>query len=112
MYHVVKAPQNGGSVYTVALGSDLGKVHQVHHTALKPRAHEEAVLRDVPESWIGSPVLLGTEVDPKDGDLASVMSEAPLVAQECIIGCWSVNKTASLVEDDEGHPKWKVAVAT
>lgn len=38
VYRVVRAPQEGGSVYTIAPTSDQTKVRQVHRTQLKPVA--------------------------------------------------------------------------
>lgn len=82
VYKVVKAPRTGGSVYTVAPVGDLNLVRHVHRSALKPRVQRETAVVDLPESLVDVPAPLETEVELEDGDLAYVVSEAPLTGRE------------------------------
>lgn len=41
MYQVVRAPKEGGSVYSIAPVDDLGKVKQVHRSLLKGRTQKD-----------------------------------------------------------------------
>lgn len=41
VYQVVKAPKEGGAVYTIASADDLGKVRCVHRSALKARIRKD-----------------------------------------------------------------------
>lgn len=79
VYQVVKAPQVGGSVYTIAPVGDLEKLHHVHRSSLKPQAQGEVVLED-PENQVELPVEGTTEEELVDGDLAYVVSAIPPVA--------------------------------
>ncbi|XP_059360625.1 uncharacterized protein LOC132098573 [Carassius carassius] len=82
VYQVVRAPQAGGSVYTVAPVSDLSLVRNVHRSALKPRVQSETPLVDLPESPVESSVSLEAQVELEDGDMAYVASRAPSMVCE------------------------------
>lgn len=81
VYQVVRAPRDGGSVYTVAPVHDLSKVRQVHRTSLKPRIQGDPIptesLGDRAE--LSAPLVMEDEFE--EGDLAYVVVEAPPVIQ-------------------------------
>lgn len=81
VYQVVRAPQDGGSVYTVAPVHDLRKVRQVHRTSLKPRNQGNPIPTESFGDWaeLSAPLVLEDEFE--GGDLAYVVIEAPPVIQ-------------------------------
>ncbi len=76
MYHVVKAPKDGGGVYTIAPIDKPGKLKNVHRSLLKTR-----ILRGSPvQSPHNSPLIvkvLPSEDELDDGDLLALVPEAP-----------------------------------
>ncbi|RXN12587.1 Transposon Ty3-I Gag-Pol poly [Labeo rohita] len=82
VYRVVRAPQAGGPVYTVAPVHDHEKVRHVHRSLLKPRAQGEVAPCDLPEIRVEPQVEVTMEEEQVDGDLAYIMSEHPVVGRE------------------------------
>lgn len=79
VYQVVRAPRDGGSVYTVAPVHDLGKVRHVHRMSLKPRIQGYPTLTLEGPSEPPEPLVMDDELE--DGDLAYVLVEAPRVIE-------------------------------
>lgn len=79
-YQVVRAPREGGSVYTVAPVHDLGKLRHVHRTSLKPcvRGSPAPMESLGNQSEQSAPLMMEDELE--DGDVAYVV-EAPPVSE-------------------------------
>ena len=83
VYGVLRAPRDGGSVYTIAPVDDPSKARNVHCSPLKDHpGHADAAETPVdrPSEDVESPV---EEVDSLDGDLyvvgpESIMTQAPV----------------------------------
>lgn len=59
MHQVLRAPKEGGTVYTVAPVSDLSKARQVHHSLLKPVVRENVPTPPVIDQTDAQPSTLG-----------------------------------------------------
>lgn len=55
LHQVLRAPKDGGSVYTVAPAGDLGKVKRVHRSLMKPRIQQDPPIVECPASPPVSP---------------------------------------------------------
>ena len=64
VYRVVKAPTEGGSVYTIAPADDLDHIRQVHRTLLK------AVVRAAPLGRIPAPISTPPDLPPVEDDVS------------------------------------------
>ncbi len=77
MYQVMRAPKEGGAVYTIAPTTDLGKAKHVHRSLLKAR-----ICQDLPTGLSDSPV--AESVQPleegyDEEDLFVLVPETPKV---------------------------------
>ncbi|KAG1930572.1 interleukin-1 receptor accessory protein-like 1-A [Pimephales promelas] len=77
VHQVVKAPQDGGVVYTVAPTGELSKVKHVHRSLLKPRVGATPP-SDLPHSLVVEPECSQEEEDEQEeGDLFVLVPEVP-----------------------------------
>lgn len=51
VHQVVRAPKDGGSVYTVAPADDLGRIKRVHHSLMKTRIQQDSQKHQCHPLW-------------------------------------------------------------
>ncbi len=81
VYQVVRAPTEGGAVYTIAPVEDLGKVKCVHRSALKARIRKDGPAPASLDSPVGEEEEIPLEVSFEDVDLARLVPETSPVSQ-------------------------------
>lgn len=81
VYQVVRAPKEGGVVYTIAPVEDLDKVRSVHRSLLKNRIRRESMLVDQPNGPVSEPRDSPLEDEVDDVDLMVLVPETPQPAQ-------------------------------
>lgn len=81
VYQVVRAPKEGGVVYTIAPVEDLDKVRCVHRSLLKNRIRRESMLVNKPNGPLSGPRVSPLEDEVDDVDLMVLVPETPQPAQ-------------------------------
>ncbi len=84
-YQVVRAPQEGGGVYSIAPKDDLSKVRNVHRSLLKGRVQGAAPVGVYLEQWLERPEVPMQE-EEEEVDLVRVIAGGPPASsRECVI---------------------------
>lgn len=78
VYQILKAPKEGGVVYTIAPTTDLSKIKHVHRSLLKPQVGRDPLPR-APDVPLVERVL-PREMDSDEGDLFVLVTETPQVS--------------------------------
>lgn len=80
VYQVVKAPKDGGTVYTIALMDELSKVKHVHSSLLKARIQRGSLNQNPNDSPLSGKAL-PSEDELDECDLLALVPEVP---QACL----------------------------